>query len=273
MKISVIITTYNRKGELNELLSSLFAQSYNPFEIIVIDNASSDGTSEFLEKNFGGRIRIFREGKKGHSYARNCGVEKAQGDVMAFIDDDALADKGWLLSIDRAFKETGADGVGGKALPLWEKPPPSYLSNSLKAQRYIGIFDLGDKVREISDYLIGTNMAFKKGVFTRFGLFDTKVGRIGRRLTGSDDVEFCNRIVSSARLFYDPRIMVWHKMPVFRTRINYLINIAFSNGISKAYFPRGLRPQGKKDLGGIDGLMSLASVSGYTYGHFLKLWK
>jgi len=269
LKISVIVTTHNRKEGLKEILNSLFAQTYKPFEIIVVDNASTDGTMKFLEKNFEGRIRMVREERIGHSYARNCGIQVSHGDVLAFIDDDALADKEWLLNIDHTFEETGADGVGGKALPLWEKPPPAYLRHSLKAQRYIGIFDLGDKIRQIGDYLIGTNMAFKKEVFKRFGLFDTKVGRTGRRLTGSDDVEFCNRIIPNARIFYDPRIIVRHKMPVSRTKISYLIKIAFSNGLSKAYFPRGLRPQGKSDFWGIDGLMSLASVLGYGYGKFI----
>ena len=273
MNISVIVTTHNRKDMLSGLLESCFSQTCKPFEIIVVDNASTDGTFDFLKTRFSGRIKIVKEEKKGHSYARNRGVETAGGDVLAFIDDDAIADKDWCFAIKRAFNETGADGVGGKALPKWENEPPLYLKYSLKAQRYIGIFDLGDKIIPIDDYLIGTNMAFKKGLFKRFGLFQTKVGRYGRRLTGSDDVEFCNRIIPEAKLFYDPRIIVLHKMPVSRTRINYLINIAFSNGISKAYYPRGLRPQGRKDFWGIDGLMSLASVSGYVYGNFLKLWK
>ena len=273
LKISVIVTTHNRREMLKEVLESLLSQTYKPFEIIVVDNASTDGTRDFLKENFNDKIRLVIEEKKGHSYARNCGVETARGDVLAFIDDDAIADKEWCFAIARAFKETGADGVGGKALPKWENEPPPYLKHSLKAQRYIGIFDLGDKAAEVKDFLIGTNMAFKKDVFKRFGLFQTKVGRYGRRLTGSDDVEFCNRIIPEAKLFYDPRIIVLHKMPVSRTKISYLINIAFSNGISKAYYPRGLRPQGRKDFWGIDGLMSLASVSGYAYGHFLKLWK
>lgn len=273
MKISVIVTTHNRKHMLGDVLSSLFAQTYRDFEIIVVDNASTDGTYEFLERNFGGRIRVLKEEVCGHSYARNKGVKSARGDILAFIDDDALADREWLLGISRAFNETGAGGVGGRALPLWECPPPFYLRSSYKAQRYIGIFDLGDEVVEVTDFLIGTNMAFKREVFSQFGLFNTKVGRVGRRLTGSDDVEFCNRIVRKCKLFYDPRIVVWHRMPLSRTRITYLIKIAFDNGISKAYFPRGLRPQGRKDFFGIDGLMSLASVSGYVYGNLLRLWR
>jgi len=273
MKISVIVTTYNRKEEIGEVLNSLFNQSYKAFEIIVVDNASTDGTMKFLKNRYGDRIKIFREESRGHSHARNCGIKEASGDTVAFIDDDALADREWIFSIDRAFKETDADGVGGKALPLWERPPPPYLMRSLKAQRYIGVFDLGDKAAEVKDFLIGTNMAFKKDVFKRFGFFDPNVGRVGRRLTGSDDVEFCNRISPHVKLFYDPRIIVRHNMPLERTRISYLMKIAFSNGVSKAYFPRGLRPRGKKDFWGIDGLMSMASVSGYVYGNFLKLWK
>lgn len=257
---------------LREVLESLFAQAYRPFEIIMVDNASTDGTSEFLEKNYGDKIKIFREERRGHSYARNRGIKEAQGDVLAFIDDDAVADREWGLSIDRTFRETGALGAGGKALPLWEETPPCYLSRSPKAQRYIGIFDLGDNIREIDDYLIGTNMAFKREAFERFGLFNTCLGRQGCRLTGSDDVEFCNRLLPQAKLIYDPRIIVWHKMPVYRTRVKYLLRIAFENGISKTYFRRGLRPRGRKDFWGIDGLMSAGSLLGYTYGQFLK-WK
>ena len=116
MLISIVVLTYNRCQELKRCLDSLFGQSYKDKETIVIDNGSSDETASSL-KNYD--LRVIKDGIKNKAYLRNLGLREARGEVVAYIDDDAVADPSWLYNIASTFVESNTIGaVGGPALTV-----------------------------------------------------------------------------------------------------------------------------------------------------------
>jgi glucosyl-dolichyl phosphate glucuronosyltransferase len=134
MDISVILPTLNRAGSLEKTLSSLVTQDKDPkeFEILIIDNGSTDNTKNISEiaisSNPGHAIRYFYEPVPGLLAGRHRGVKESQCDLLVFIDDDIIADKGWLNAIVESFKRfPDIHLVGGKCLPNYEKAPPEWL--------------------------------------------------------------------------------------------------------------------------------------------------
>jgi len=120
-KISVVIPSYNRRNLLGGTLDSLRAQTYSSsgFEVVVVDNGSTDGTGEMVEafgEAAGFDLRYVRTEEKGISLARNLGVKKADSPIIAFIDSDARADPGWLSEYMGVY---GLDEiqVGGDIIP------------------------------------------------------------------------------------------------------------------------------------------------------------
>ncbi len=114
LSISVVIVTRNRADWLNDALTSLVKQSRPPDEVIVVDNDSSDNTKETI-LSFSGKLNLtyLHEPKRGIPHARNAGILRATGDIVAFIDDDCVADENWLKYIEIPFIKDPAMGVAG----------------------------------------------------------------------------------------------------------------------------------------------------------------
>ncbi len=125
MRFSIIIPTHNRKKLLEKCLRSLLAQEYDSdeYEIIVIDDGSSDGSQELIRnlRKTAPNIRYFRNRHSGPGHARNTGLKKANGEYVAFTDDDCVVEKDWLRKIEREFERTGVDVVGGSIINPTEK--------------------------------------------------------------------------------------------------------------------------------------------------------
>ena len=116
--ISVIIPTYNRAGQLKDCLDSLFNQTYKNFEIIVIDDGSTDCTEDLvrdLQKEHK-NLKYLKQKNKGPAGARNLGIKKARGKIIVFCDDDCTADKEWIKNIAEAYKNTCYNIIGGRTL-------------------------------------------------------------------------------------------------------------------------------------------------------------
>jgi len=171
--ISVVVCTYNRAALLTRTVESLFAQQAEAarFEILVVDNNSTDNTRaivESLQTKSPVRLRYFFEPRQGNAYARNTGVEQAQAPIVAFIDDDVVAADGWVSAIKSGFdRYPQLSFIGGKVLPLWDTDPPSWLTRSHWAP--LALLDYGDEEKEIAGQmplgLLTANIAFKKEVF------------------------------------------------------------------------------------------------------------
>ncbi len=240
MKISVILCTYNRGQSLARALNSVAVQTLPnsvDWEVLVVDNNSSDQTREVVEESchrYPGRFRYVFEPQQGLSRARNAGIREARGDVLAFMDDDVTVAATWLQSLTASLHDGKWAGAGGRILPEETFSPPRWLA--MGSPYYMGgalfaHFDLGDNPHELSQAPHGTNMAYRKEVFEKYGGFRTDLGRCGSNTMSNEDTEFGRRLMSAGeRLWYEPSAVVYHPVPEDRLRKEYFLAWWFDHG-------------------------------------------
>ena len=156
LMISAIICTHNRAQYLGAAIDSLLAQSLDNIEVIVVDNASNDTTAEVVQQRLSDpRLRYVYEATLGLSTARNTGANVANGDILAYLDDDAVASPQWLASLLEIYQDNDKVAIaGGKVTLLWPpgiSQPPAWLSNDLASG--LGAYDLGDQVQYIKNQI------------------------------------------------------------------------------------------------------------------------
>jgi len=239
MRITVILCTYNRCKSLGRALSSV-AGSILPnaleWEVLVIDNNSSDRTRDVVNdycENYPGRFRYVFEPAPGKSHALNTGIRESKGEILAFMDDDVTVEPTWLHNLTRPLLGNEWVGSGGRILPDWPSAPPDWLA--LEGPHALGgilaLFDLGPHPCQLDRAPFGTNMAFKKSIFERYGNFRTDLGpRPGSEIR-NEDVEFCNRLLTAGeKLRYEPAAVVYHAIPENRIRKEYFTAFWFDHG-------------------------------------------
>lgn len=247
MDASIIICTYNRAESLRDTLRALKAQQTDAgreWEVIVVDNNSKDDTRQVISE-FQREWPLLRyefQGEQGLSYARNHGIGAAHGNVLLFTDDDVLPEPNWLEVTLAGLEKYPADACGGYIAPIWEAPPPAWLT-----ERFYGF--LAVRTDRSDDYLIesssqapfGANMAIKKAVFDKIGLFDTNRGRKGKLLASGEDGEMFERILAGGhKAVFLGQSRVHHKVEAFRLTKRYFRrwrfqtsrNIAQSKGLT-----------------------------------------
>lgn len=221
-KLSIILPTFNRATVLGRALTALLRQTAEPasYEVVVIDNNSSDNTAAVAASFTDPRIRLLSEPRQGLSYARNAGVDAARGEMVAFTDDDVEAAPDWVETIlDLLARDSEIDGVGGRVLPVWECGRPQWLTREHWAP--LGLQDHGhapttfDRQHPIG--LIGANVAFRRGVFDRIGAFSPAVQRVKNGIGSTEDHEFLTRLYGAGgRMLYHPRMLVLARVPADR---------------------------------------------------------
>jgi glucosyl-dolichyl phosphate glucuronosyltransferase len=241
-KISVIVSTYNRCESLKDTLDSLLAQEEGEgldYEVLMVDNNSQDKTREVIESyipKFKGRLRYLFEPRQGVSFARNRALQEAKGEIVAFTDDDCIVSKNWLREINSAFKEYGCAGIAGKILPKWECELPRWFTaeKNFKTDCPLTLFDYGDNVKKYDGKALlptGSSSAFKKELFEKYGFLRTDLGRAGRNLIGSEDADFCRRLLGdNLELLYIPGLVVFHKFAEDRLNKKYFKKWFFYSG-------------------------------------------
>lgn len=229
MMISVILCTYNRCRSLAKALDSVAASELpDPvdWEVLVVDNNSSDQTREVVARfcqEHPRRFRYFFERQQGKSYALNSGVREAFGDVLAFMDDDVIVEPTWLRNLTGALGNCEWSGAGGRILPERPFVPPKWLSVEEHAQGALVIFDQGSQPGQLSLPPYGTNMAFRKSMFEKYGGFRTDLGPRPGSLIINEDIEFGLRLLNAGkRLRYEPSAIVYHAVPEGRLGKRYI---------------------------------------------------
>ncbi len=246
MDASIVVCTYNRADSLKETLKALKKQDLPDrvkWEVIVIDNNSQDHTRSVIraeQQDWPNLIYAF-EPNQGLSFARNRGVQMARGETILFTDDDVLPETNWVAAILTGLEKYRADACGGYIAPIWQTPPPAWLT-----ERFHGF--LAIRSERTDDYQItdpakapfGANMAFRKNLFDQVGLFDTSRGRKGNTLASGEDGEMFERILDAGfKVVFLGGARVHHKVESFRLKKNYFRrwrfqtsrNIAESRGI------------------------------------------
>lgn len=229
--ISVVVCTHNRADVLERMLTSFFAQEdldRLSYELIVVDNHSTDHTVDVVEKFTGKKgLEYVFETKQGHTFARNRGVEEARGDIVAFLDDDVLLDPGWLRAMTAAFDETDAAVVGGRAYLIFEANPPKWMGPEFR--KALSEVELGDERKDAGNgqRLYGLNIAFRKKALQDVGGFDEALGRRGQQVQGGDEQELVSRIVrEGGRTLYEPEALVGHLVGAERLHWDYFLRLA-----------------------------------------------
>ncbi|MBI4707342.1 MAG: glycosyltransferase family 2 protein [Candidatus Omnitrophica bacterium] len=241
-ELSVIVCTRNRSFHLKEALDSLVNQSVGTslnWEIIVIDNASEDDTDLVVGramKSTGIDMRYILETKIGLSNARNRGLCESIGDIVAFIDDDAIADEKWLEEIMSVYNCENVISAGGKTVALWE------ISHQKRVDEELFFFAMGygPQQKDVRT-LNGSNMSFRRNVLMGIGGFDANLGRKDKcRLSGDDNDMFdsIHNKMRRSRIIYNPRAIVYHKVLPDRLTREELIKKHYCTGIGLAVVDR-----------------------------------
>lgn len=236
---SVIIATYNRADTLARTLEQFYLQeavTLVPHELIVVDNNSTDHTAQVIadaaEKY--PLVTVFEE-EQGLSHARNAGIAVAQGDVIAFLDDDVLVDKHWLIHLVRCFQQTKADGVGGRSFLMIEGERPPWFGTDFRT--LLSEVQMGYQRCDAGDGrgLFGLNFAVTREALDRVGGFDVDLGRKGGVLLAGEERLLLRRIHDTGgTLYYEPRAVVGHIVGPTRLTWSYFVKLAHGIGHSRA---------------------------------------
>jgi glycosyltransferase involved in cell wall biosynthesis len=232
--ISIIICTYNGKQKLEEtLLAILRLKATFSWELLVIDNASTDGTSEFassLLNNSGIDWKILHENKPGLIKARLCGLKASKYDVLLYCDDDNTLDENYLqIGYDLLNQNPSIGALGGCGTPVFEAQKPDWFD------KYGHSFAVGPQAENdgpMSEYpaeLYGAGAFFRKEVLLQFiekGFKSGLSGRTGNNLVSGEDVEWCYLIqLAGYQIWYDHRLVFTHAMPQGRMNWEYYLRL------------------------------------------------
>ncbi|AUC61034.1 Glycosyl transferase, family 2 [Cyanobacterium sp. HL-69] len=243
LSISVVICTYNREAYLKLALDSLLKQDIKDYQIVVVDNASTDGTAtivqELLQDN--PQLSYVYEPQLGLSVARNTGVKSTNGDIVAYLDDDAIAPPHWLRTLLEVYENDSQVVIaGGKVnliLPEGVSHLPSWLSDDMAIA--LGFYDLGNEVKQINDAGLtprGLNYSFRRSFWEEVGGFDVKFDRVGNNLLSNGDLVFTEiAIKNGKKVLYIPMAEVGHNVQPERLTKNWFLRRSWWQGVSEYY--------------------------------------
>jgi len=195
MRVTVVICTYNRAEGLRETLECLKHQNHRDFEVVVVNGPSTDHTSEVLAE-YEGRIRVADNPLANLSVSRNLGIRAAAGDIIAFIDDDALPEFCWLEQATPAFEDPEVGGVGGivfdhTGMSLQYRYSAANRFGEAEYRDTEPYDDLSRPGGFLVPYLQGTNALFRRPALARIGMFDETFDYY------LDETDVCMRMVDA----------------------------------------------------------------------------
>ena len=241
IQISVIIPTHNRCEYLRDAIISIQKQNFSKdeYEIIVVDNKSTDDTPEVVEEcNRKGKKEVVyvKEPELGLHNARHAGAKAAKGEILAYVDDDVICDSNWLSELIKHYADPEVGCVGGKILPKWEATPPEWVN---QYPSYLSLLDLGDKVKELKRPGIwGCNFSIRKSLLFEVGGFNPDAFGDKKLIwyRGDGEVGLLRSVLGvEKKIIYTPHAIVWHVIPKSRLTISYFKKRSFIQGISDSF--------------------------------------
>ena len=206
------------------------------YEVLIINNNSSDKTQVVAEefalrnKNF----RVLKQDKQGLSHARNLGWRESKGDIIIFLDDDAVACKNWVETYMHIFAKHDPGCAGGKIEIEWESKRPKWLSDGML--KFLGYLDLSDAPEFLTKpSLYGGNFAIRKATLQDLDGFNTELGRGKSDLAGNEEIELQKRIITIGKsIYYSPSSIIYHYAPLSRMKFYWFLKRSFWQGVSDA---------------------------------------
>ena len=260
LSVSVVICAHleERLADTMAAVNSVQRQSVAPAEIIVVVD-HNPVLHRRLASAWPDLVVVENQEARGLSGGKNTGIAMARGDIVAFLDDDAVADAGWLKFFLDSYADPAVAGVGGLTLPSWATRRPSWFPPEFDwvvGCSYAGLPTSRAQVRN----LFGGNASFRREIFDTVGGFRSGIGRsVSKRPLGCEETELCIRLRQQSPgsvLLFDNRAVIWHKVPAARSRFSYFLSRCYAEGLSKAMVTRmvGMR----------DGLSAERSYSSKT---------
>lgn len=251
--VSVVVRcfTEERWDDLAECLESLFVQTHAADEIVVIVD-HNPAMLERIQKTWPGWVKAYpNTHPKGSAGGWNTSLEVATSDIIAFIDDDAIATPGWLEHLMRHYQDAKVIGVGGFLTPKWLKKQPRWYPEEffwIVGGSYKGMPETLSPIRN----LWGGNMSFRLSLMKQAGGFleMPELGNVGSTPVGGDETELCIRMRQQnpgGVILFDPKARVYHKVPAHKATLKYFLYRCRFEGRSKAVI---------RKLVGEDGLSS-----------------
>jgi len=238
---SVVICAYTdqRWPQLVAAVDSVRNQTLAPDQLIVVID-HNEALEARARHEMPDATVVANRGPRGLSGGRNTGIEVATGEVVAFLDDDAAAERDWLEHLAEAFASPDVAGAGGLAVPNWATRRPRWFPEEfywVVGCSYRGMPTSRERVRNP----IGCNMAFRREVFAVIGGFRSDFGIVGRRPVGAEETELSIRLANGmpeARIVYVPGAAVRHFVPADRATWRYFATRCYREGIGKARLRR-----------------------------------
>ena len=272
-KATVAICTYNRVDLLKLCIESLNNLNFhkNEFEVLVVDNNSTDSTAEicgkipevYPELNF----RYIVEKQQGVGYTRTRCAKEAAGEIVAYIDDDCLAEVNWLKEIVAFYGEhPEAMSTGGRIVPKYLVPVADWFGKYFWG--LVGNYDLGTEVFQMKGvrYPSGANMHFRKVAFERYGYFDGNLGRSGKSLmAGEEKAMYLKLIKNNEKVFYLPHVIVYHHVEGNKFDKAYVRKHSFGIGGSERLMNKNNPAKLVKKLVEYIAKLGYAVVYGFSY--------
>jgi glycosyltransferase involved in cell wall biosynthesis len=246
--VTVALCTHNHVHRLQRTLAALQTLAGPPegWELLVVDNASSDGTAEYLAtatwRPAAIEARVVRETSLGLSNARNCAVQMATGEYLLFIDDDETPHTQWLVNHASAMVQHRPDALGGPIdVQFVDGVRPSWLRDELLG--FIGKIDHGGAGRWLTapeTPIFGGNFAFHRAAFERIGNFDKGLGRQGTNNIGGEDIEIYDRLLrAGCKVRWVPDALIYHRVESPKLRRSYFLDLHYRQGRSEGARSRG----------------------------------
>lgn len=246
--VSVVICGYTarRWDALVEAVGSVRNQQYPVREILVVADHNPD-LAERARHGLTGAVVLENEHARGLSGARNTGLAAAGGDVVAFLDDDAVAEPDWLTRLLDPYRDPAVVAVGGVVRPRWMSAAgrPALLpaaDGTGELDWVVGCSYTGQPVRRAPvRNVMGCNMSLRRAAATSAGGFVEGIGRTAAAPLGCEETELCIRMRQQSpgcRIVFEPSAVVHHRVEASRTTWAYLRRRSWAEGLSKAAIGR-----------------------------------